>query len=468
MKLRLTFGHTADESFLVTTGLPVSRGGRNQSPFCVTAYDHEDVFLSRVMSLDLAERELFDTVLAVLLTINKPIFPQRWVDVHLDPGQIRALGLQTGGLGLQTDAGRAEGDAAWRDLGEQHRTRLHDFFMHAPLPLVILLGPEHRFSLINPPYLSLLRREDAGSVLGKPVREALPELKGQPFFRLLDTVYQTGVPFIGREVPGRLLKESNGVYEDVIFDFIYHPIRDAEGRVEGIMVQAKDVTDEVLARQVSAAREAKLFRQWTELEAIYRTAPVALSLMDAKDFRFLRANQRAAEMLGCSVEEILGKPSLVVLADVVGAREVLAAAARGETIVDLEMEGVLATSPEVHRYWTVSLTPVFDASGQVSAITSAMTETTSLKRAEMRLLEAEKALAMEMVAESFGRQVASPLEDLQAMLDVVRGEIRRPEAIMALELATEELRRIAYFATEIAQRYGLEGASAGEEVGAGR
>ena len=52
--------------------------------------------------------------------------------------------------------------------------------------------------------------------------------------------------------------------------------------------------------------------QWAELEAIYRTAPVAMMLIDAKDFRILRLNEKQAELLGLGVAELLGKPLLKV------------------------------------------------------------------------------------------------------------------------------------------------------------
>ena len=36
---------------------------------------------------------------------------------------------------------------------------------------------------------------------GKPVREVLPEIEGQGFFELLDSVYASGEPYGGRAMP---------------------------------------------------------------------------------------------------------------------------------------------------------------------------------------------------------------------------------------------------------------------------
>lgn len=147
---------------------------------------------------------------------------------------------------------------------------LVDVIEQAPTPLVILSGPEHRIHLINPLYVRLMRRSSGDSVLGKSIREALPELEGQGFFELLDGVYQTGVPFLGSEVPGSLRCEDTGLLEEAYFDFTYQPIRSPSHDVEGIMVQATDVTERIRTRQEFARREHAIQMQWAELQAIDR------------------------------------------------------------------------------------------------------------------------------------------------------------------------------------------------------
>jgi PAS domain S-box-containing protein len=452
MKLRLAFGHTTEELFLVTAvryGVGLVEGDQ---AFIVTTYAGEDSFLGLAMCAELTDRELFDTVHAVLTTINDPIFPQRWAEVDVDERQIAMLGLDLSSL----YEGAAEKlSVPWAGRGFEHVDPLHDFFLRMPMPLLILMGPEHRFTFINEPYVKVLRRDKAESVLGKTIREAMPELQGQPFYKLLDQVYQTGKAFVGHEIPGTMRRETNGDYEDAFFNFIYEPIRNEAGEVEGILAHAMDVTQAVLARQMTAEREAKLFRQWTELEAIYRTAPMGLSLLDAKDFSFLRANPRAAEMIGSDVEEILGRSAIDLAAGIPGAREAFERCARGESQEDLELEGELATSPGVWRSWKVSVSPIFDARGKVSALTLAATETTELKRAEARLIESENFVAGELVAESFVRQIVGPVEELKALLSVVRGEIRRDEALAALAVAEEKLMVIARVTDEAVQRYGM-------------
>ncbi|SFS05739.1 PAS domain S-box-containing protein [Granulicella pectinivorans] len=442
MRVRLAFSHTRDELFLVTVGIAKGQNASSEIDFRINTYGHEDEFLGLVMQSSLEKQAMFQTVQGVLLTINRPTSPQRWVELDLNDRQLAELQLErasTPSLATITEISGSE---------------LYDLFMQAPTPLLILMGPDHHYRFVNPLYLELMGRTKA-NVLGKSVREVYPEMKGQPFFGLLDRVYRTGTPFVGKELPCRYVHEQTQEWDVRHFDFIYQPIRNAAGVVEGVMVQATDVTQAVLARQVSEDREKQLFRQWTELEAIYRTAPIGLALIDARDFRFLRFNQRSADMLGCAVEDILGKCCLEAVPDVPGLREVLERAAAGEHVLDVEIEGELLSSPGVHRSWNLNATPVFDANGAVSAITTLATETTSSKMAEARLVEGEKEAVAGVLVETIVGQIADPLDTLRGLLGVVRDEIRRPEAHAALEVAEEELRKICGVLAGIQRRYGL-------------
>ncbi|MDQ3802155.1 MAG: PAS domain S-box protein, partial [Acidobacteriota bacterium] len=129
---------------------------------------------------------------------------------------------------------------------EAERARLNYLFDKAPAFVATLSGPEHVFEVTNPAYLQLIGHRN---VIGKPAREALPEVNGQGFFELLDNVYRTGVPFIGRELPVRIQREPDGPPEERFVDFVYQPIFDADGSVSGIFAHGVDITDQVQARK---------------------------------------------------------------------------------------------------------------------------------------------------------------------------------------------------------------------------
>ena len=106
-------------------------------------------------------------------------------------------------------------------------------------------------------------------VVGKSVREALPEVAGQGFFQVLDHVFTTGQPFVGRGVPVRLARHRGADLDEVFVDFVYQPIVEADGAVSvrrfrvsadrqqrrhvtGIFVQGHDITAQ---KQLEAERE---------------------------------------------------------------------------------------------------------------------------------------------------------------------------------------------------------------------
>lgn len=127
----------------------------------------------------------------------------------------------------------------------QETTELRDLFMQAPGFMSVLTGPELTFTLVNNAYQQLIGHRP---VIGKPITEALPELEGQEFVELLQTVMRTRQPFIGRAMAARLSRRSEAPEERFV-DFIYQPILDADGRSVGVFVEGSDVTDRVRAEE---------------------------------------------------------------------------------------------------------------------------------------------------------------------------------------------------------------------------
>ncbi|HEY0757490.1 MAG TPA: ATP-binding protein [Ktedonobacteraceae bacterium] len=141
-------------------------------------------------------------------------------------------------LWLEISRLRKTAELAW-----QH---LHDLLMQAPAVICVLRGPTHIYEIANPLYYQQIGSRE---LIGKPIREALPELEGQGIYELLDQVYTSGEPFIGTEIRVELAREIARGPEEVYFNFVYQPIRADKGEVEGIMVHAVDVTEQVQARQ---------------------------------------------------------------------------------------------------------------------------------------------------------------------------------------------------------------------------
>jgi two-component sensor histidine kinase len=117
------------------------------------------------------------------------------------------------------------------------------------------------FELANAAYQQVVGHRQ---LVGLRVADALPEVVGQGFLDLLDTVRRTGEPFVGRGVPIWLQKTPGAPLTEAFLDFVYQPIRGADGEVVGIFAQGHDITEQkrvekALERQtqfLSLAQEA--------------------------------------------------------------------------------------------------------------------------------------------------------------------------------------------------------------------
>lgn len=117
--------------------------------------------------------------------------------------------------------------------------RLKDLFTQAPGAIAVLRGPNHKVEIANHAYIDLIGA--SGSILGEEIAHVLPGVVDQGFIDLMNKVYETGEAFRGTGVPIELGR--NGRAETRLLDFVYQPTRDLAERVDGIFVEAWDVTE---------------------------------------------------------------------------------------------------------------------------------------------------------------------------------------------------------------------------------
>jgi PAS domain S-box-containing protein len=142
-----------------------------------------------------------------------------------------------------------------RAEAEAQRTRLYSVLMQAPAIICLLHGPEHTFELVNPLAEQLFGRRP---VLGKTVLQAMPEMKDQPFIGILNKVYQTGEPFVGKEMVAYFDNNITGQLEEVYLNLVYQAVYDEAGNINGILAFATEVTEQVRARRLVEQSEENL------------------------------------------------------------------------------------------------------------------------------------------------------------------------------------------------------------------
>ena len=192
--------------------------------------------------------------------------PEPVVDVAFAPlPRPGGAGLMALGVGLNPrvpldDAYRlflrqlADQFASWLAGAEGGRVRQQAtserelLMQRAPVAMAMLQGPEHVFTLANPAYCRLVgRREQA--LLGRSYRQALPELVHTEITAHLRTAYDEDRTYISPETVVRMDVNGDGRLVDRWVKFTLEPMHALAGQVNGLMVVAIDVTDQVLARQ---------------------------------------------------------------------------------------------------------------------------------------------------------------------------------------------------------------------------
>jgi len=184
----------------------------------------------------------------------------------------------------------------------QENQRLIALFDKSPMFMAFLSGPEHRIELANPGYERLVGHRD---VLGKCIRDALPEVVEQGFLPLLDQVYRTGQPYIGSEViyDAPLATDPSSGRRQL--DIVFQPVLGEDGNTAGVFVQGLDITPHMELQRSMREVEARN-RQIIDSASDY--AIVASDL----DGRVTLWNAGAEHIFGWSEAEMLGRSVEVI------------------------------------------------------------------------------------------------------------------------------------------------------------
>ncbi len=226
------------------------------------------------------------------------------------------------------------------------------------------------------------------------------------------------------------------------------PIRDEEGNIRQWLGVASDIHESRQAEDQLREQFAEIDRQRREVETIYLGSPIGMALYDAKTLRLLRINDRQAKIFRLPPSEAIGKTYDELAGGVPTAHALIRRAAAGEPILNHTLEGTLDRRRDEYRYWNINYSPIFAEDGTVQAIASATVETTHQKRAETALIQSEKLAAVGRLASSIAHEINNPLESVMNLLYIARQHAIAPETQTFLDLADQELRRVAIIANQ--------------------
>jgi len=311
--------------------------------------------------------------------LGKRVYDYVFAPVFNEHGEVEAVAGTTRDI---TDSKRT------LQQKEESQRQLLTLFEQSPVGLAtISTSDELVFQWANTFYGELVARPPQ-DIVGKPLLEAVPELKGQGFDELLKNVIATGIPFIAPEVAVGILR--NGQLTTSYVDLTYQPQKGIQGDVESILVVATDVTQQVQSRQAIEASEAKL-------RSIIATAPAGMGLFVGRDLIVELPNQTFIDIVGKG-PDIVGKPLREVMPELLTENQPFL-----KILDEVYTSGKLFKSPGslvkivqqgvmTHNYYNITYSPLRDEKGEVYAILDIAIDVTEQLQAQQALKESQERL----------------------------------------------------------------------------
>src|ERR1700735_1979769 len=306
-------------------------------------------------------------------------------------------------------------------------------FFEAPTDAVCFLDRDYCFTFLN-------RRAQEIVSMGL-------DLTGRNLFEVFPATVYEGSPYVAsyhRSMDEGLPAEFEAFYPEPLNVWLRvqsYPTDD------GIIIFFRDFTSERIDREALRTKTLEAERQHSEIEAIYRTAPIGLALFDVDDYRYLRLNDRQAAFFGLKPEQIVGR-TVTEMAPIPGLKELFDGVRAGKSVINYPLEGELITDPGEHRFWTVNYLPVYGPDGKVQAISAASLEITQQKKAERALIESEKLAVVGRLASSIAHEINNPLESVTNLLYLAEHSEDLEKTRTYVQTAERELRRVSVIANQ--------------------
>jgi PAS domain S-box-containing protein len=264
---------------------------------------------------------------------------------------------------------------------EASEARFRALIEQAPVAICLFVGEDMVIELANQPMIGYWRKDE--SVIGKPLREAVPELAGQPFVDILDQIRATGKAYNSKSAAVDI--EVDGKRCTSYFNFTYKPIFDSDGNIYGIINMSIDVTAQVLAQKALEESESKL-------RTVIASAPAAIGLFVGRDLVVELPNQAFIDIVGKGPDitgkplsevmpELESQPFLQILDDVYTTGVTYKSFG---TQVNIVQHGVMTSN-----YYDITYSPVYDSQGKVYAILDIAVDVTERVSVEKQIQESQ-------------------------------------------------------------------------------
>ncbi len=243
-------------------------------------------------------------------------------------------------------------------------------FMESTQVPTIFLDSKLRIRSFTPAIRSLFRFQDQEKDRGRA---------------LSDVVTRTQVDF--EVIARRVLQTGQASEQDIATEdgkehYVLRalPYQTMEGAVDGVVLVFSDVTKITQAQAALTHNEALARQRSDEIETLYKTAPVGMALVD-RNGRYLKINQRFADLNGASIESHLGRSVEEMAPNLFERMEqpIKEVFAQNREVVNLEV--TIRVGGEAFHDFLVDIYP-YEQEGRVTAVGIVLKDVTELRRLE--------------------------------------------------------------------------------------
>ncbi len=262
---------------------------------------------------------------------------------------------------------------------EESEQRFRNLVEKTLSPVCIFKGEDMVLVLGNQPLLDVWNVD--AQAIGKPLSEILPEIKDSPIMGWLLDVFHNGATLNLGEIPFAFLRKT-GEKETLYFNFTYQPYREIDGVISGVMAQANDVTEQVLARKKVEESEKKFQAAIAAVEGIIWTNNAVGEMEGEQPGWTILTGQSYEEYVGYgwvnAVHPDDAHPTVIAWNEAV------------ENKRTFVFEHRLKTKDDRWRLFSVKAVPAFDENGAIQQWVGVHTDITIQREVEEKIKESEE------------------------------------------------------------------------------
>jgi PAS domain S-box-containing protein len=185
---------------------------------------------------------------------------------------------------------------------QEQEEKIQRVLSQAPAHFCLVKGKDQLIDFASPGMKQLFGNREC---VGYPLARAWPELAVQGFTNTIREVYEAGKPQFFWETPVKVDRKNSGGLTEAYFNFTYQPFLDLDDRIEGVLILAIEVTEQVLAKRAALKLSEELLEEKERFQFLADTIPQLVWTTDPTGYHTY-FNQRWIDYTGYDVKASQG------------------------------------------------------------------------------------------------------------------------------------------------------------------